>query len=637
MTTSGQGVGLKSLVSNRILNEILRCESVKRQTKTDWKVLVMDQLTTRIISAACKMHDIMAEGITIVEDIFKDREPLPDMEAVYFISPSTATIDRLIADFEQRVEPLYKAAHIFFTQACDDENFNRLSKSKVARYSKTLKEINIAFIPYEKQVFTLDYQDGLNMIYSPTFNQTRAVHLETIAEQIATLCVSLREYPRIRYRCEFVRNAEFGHILQSKLDQYKAEDPSLGEGIDKSKSVLLILDRGFDVVTAVIHDLTLQAMTYDLLELKDDVYTFRPSPVQKPVSGSTTDAQNSNFTAAPITAPVQKDVILTDGNDLWIEIRHKHIASASQIVTKRLKEFAAEKHIKETGKSNIKDLGQLVKKLPQYQKELTTYSVHLQLIEDCMKYYQGKLDKICIVEQNLVTGVDADGEKIKDHMKHIVTILLDNTVSVEDKLRVIVLYILHKNGINEENLDKLLSHAMIPSERRELILKLQLLNLQIIHDAKWNSRKKNIPPVRADRNDAVYQTARWTPYVKDLMEAVINDKLDSRTFPTLGHRNPKVESVRAGGQEYGGWYRGRNQSMIKSGPRLIVFVIGGLTYPEMRCAYEVTSSCAQNVSGSSGISPRKWDVIIGSDHIITPNQFLDELNNVSSTSRSATE
>ncbi len=68
------------------------------------------------------------------------------------------------------------------------------------------------------------------------------------------------------------------------------------------------------------------------------------------------------------------------------------------------------------------------------------------------------------------------------------------------------------------------------------------------------------------------------------------------------------------------WHRSTGQPEKKVGPRLIVFIIGGVCYSEMRSAYEVTKD------------NKKWEVIIGSDQIITPKAFL---SNVSETTEHA--
>ena len=190
-------------------------------------------------------------------------------------------------------------------------------------------------------------------------------------------------------------------------------------------------------MSPLLHELTFQAMAYDLVKITNDVYIFESQ------TGETQTAR--------------KEAILDESDDLWVEFRHQHIATVSQNVTKQLKDFANSKKAAGSDKPTMKDLGQMLKKMPQYQKELSAYALHLNLAEDCVKMFNAKIKQLCEVEQNLAMGADSAGEKIKDHMKNIVPLLLDNEIKIEDKLRLIMLFLLHKNG-NQINLIKYLGY-----------------------------------------------------------------------------------------------------------------------------------------------------------------------------------
>jgi len=166
--------------------------------------------------------------------------------------------------------------------------------------------------------------------------------------------------------------------------------------------------------------------------------------------------------------------------------------------------------------------------MPQYQKELSKYSLHLNLAEECLRVYnENQIEKLCAVEQDLATGVDKDGEKIsKDHMRAIVPVLLDADIKDYNKLRIILLYAIMKQGITEESMNKLMEHAKISSIGRNTIKNVANLDVTIIQDSERGNKKKSLP-TRKERTGE-YQLSRYVPYVKDIMEDAVEGKLDNK-------------------------------------------------------------------------------------------------------------
>ncbi|XP_028823717.1 syntaxin-binding protein 3 isoform X1 [Denticeps clupeoides] len=571
----GPEQGLRKVVWQKIKDTIIE-DSKKAGV---WKVLILDQFTTRLLSSCCKLSDLMSERITIVEDLFKSREPIPEMKAIYFMTPTAKCVDAFIADFKNK--PKYKAAYVYFTDYCPDSLFSKMKTSSCSKYIRVCKEINISFLPQEAQVFTFDNPGAFRSVYSPD-SKDRIKTLESLADQIVTLCATLDEFPGVRYKKDSpVQHAkDLAELVDQKLAKYYEMDDTTKKK-EKTPAQLLILDRAFDPMSPILHELTYQAMAYDLLPIKNDTYRYKAK------DGSA------------------KEALLNDSDELWVRLRHMHIAEVTEKMPKLVKEISASKKEPDS-KVTIGTLAQIMKKMPSFRKQVAQKSVHVSLAEDCMTRYQKNVDRLCRVEQDLAVGSDVEGLKVKDPMRTLLPVLIHDH-STYDKIRAVLLYIFSLNGTTEENLNKLIQHVKIEGES-EYILNWKDLGVPIISSPSLFSFKKT---TRRERSQT-YDLSRWTPIIKDVMEDAVDNKLDwphVSGAPTAWNGSRAVSARQK--------HKASAQDDYRSGSRLIIFILGGVCYSEVRSAYEVTQAI------------KSCEVIIGSSHILTPISLLEDIRSLS--------
>ena len=140
-SNNSDAVAIRKHLRERILDDVLGMfnsfneeeeeeEGFSPSSTLEWRVLILDDVTTKVVSSAVGMADLMAErSITSVESILKSREPQPEREAIYFISPTN----------EKAVKALIKDWDVSETNKDEEEvNNNENEKKKKKKKKLTL-------------------------------------------------------------------------------------------------------------------------------------------------------------------------------------------------------------------------------------------------------------------------------------------------------------------------------------------------------------------------------------------------------------------------------------------------------------------------------------------------------------------
>ncbi|CAL1714155.1 unnamed protein product [Somion occarium] len=604
-----------------------------------WKILVVDEHSQALLSSVLKQFDILEENVTVIESITSHRDPQPQLEAVYILMPTTQNVERIIRDYSNGRQQ-YAGAHLFFIDRLSEQLFDQLASSPAEPFLKGLQDLYLNFWAIESNTFSLKQPGSFFSIYSPprsdnAFKASRD-HLEEelrfSSKMIANVCISMNEYPFIRYyvpshhaplgalkphaatrpapppseptsrwRTNLARGAQ-AREYESVEGDFVAKKPS---DPARPRSTLIITDRSMDVTAAFLHEFTYQAMANDLLPIDDGTkYTYK-------------------FQTA-IGAYEDKTATLSDSDNVWTQIRHMHMREAIDKLMADFNQFMQDNAgFKGEGAASLNDMKDMLANLPQYQEQREKFSLHLNMAQECMDTFErDRLTDVATVEQNCATGLTPEGKTPKTLVEQMVPLLDSRDLHNSNKVRIISLYIQYRDGVPDEDRRRLYQHARLSLADQDACNALVHLGLRISRGPGDKDIKRRLKQKQSTEEE--YELSRYKPLLTTVLEDHVNNRLDPGVFPYVkdspslapapslrSSPSPQTTSLRS---QKPSWHRaGRPGAGAQDNKqRLFVFIAGGMTYSEIREAYLLSKSLNK-------------DIYIGSTHVMTPRHFIDDL------------
>jgi syntaxin-binding protein 1 len=479
---------------------------------------------------------------------------------------------------------------------------------------KTFKEINLDFVSSESNVFHFDMPLTLPKLlgHAPDSNCPKV-----LGEKLATTCITLNEFPSIRYQASSRFATEMATTVVKILSDFKQANKAWwcngeGEHQDRERGTLLLLDRSFDPISPLMHEYTYQTMVNDLLPIKDGVISYKAEQNQ----GS-----------------VEKKVLLNENDELWVELRHFHIAKVIEIIKERMADIiqnnaGAALHKNSGSDMSITKMAAAVKELPEYRETMTKLGQHVNIAQQCMDAFHklGLMD-LSQLEQTMSTGVDEDGKECKgpELVQMLGEALSNQHMPKVMKIRLLAIFIISQRNTSAEDRGSLTRAAGLTGAEQQILLNFEKIG-STLQTAGADKKKGNnslmsmfrgkAAPKHAATAEGDYADTRHVCRLKVLLEQLMNNELPTADFAAAGpsaggagESKSAAKSVR----RYGANSRwGRRDQTMFSGGRFLVFIAGGVAYNELRTGHDLMTQHTK-------------EVVIGGSHIINPSSYIHDV------------
>lgn len=420
-----------------------------------WKVLVYDRKCRDIISPLLNVSKLRKRGVTLHLLLESEREDIPDVPAVYFVEPSEENIARITDDLNKR---LYSAMYLNFTSKLDRSLMERLAKNAIAAntYSLVTKVVDqyLDFVTLEPCLFTLNQPNSYMGYNNPGASEAdMEAYARAVTYGLFSVLATVGTVPVIR--CASGGPAEMvARQLNDLVSEHLlANTPFFARGTGSTaaafhRPLLILFDRNDDLITALHHTSTYQALVDDVLPHKLNRVTIESRPEEE--GGAVKrrsydlDVESDHFFSRYAGA-LFPEAIQANGAEL-AEVSKKE----EEIRSKTIHQLGMGGGGGGGGEDPAQDgsaqeLLSAVDSLPKLLERKKSLEIHTNILQAIMNVIAAREVPVLFdLEESMVMSSRADKATVK-------ALLADPSKgSLQDKLRLLAVYTLSSNASNTD-------------------------------------------------------------------------------------------------------------------------------------------------------------------------------------------